>query len=291
MRSKDNERLQEGTFDTGEINLHYVQWTGDAASGAPLILLHGTTQSWRDWALVAEAIAAGRPVFAIDARGHGRSGRVPNGYRLVDFPRDQQAFLREAEREPAVLVGHSLGALNAIYIAAETPELVRTIVLEDPPLYVNERGLGDFAALFRELKALDESNLGLDALAAKVAEDSRVSPAAARPRAEWLAQADPQTLGQVLDGLAYEGWDTDTLLVRITCPVLLLVGEAKLGSALKPVEAVRAERKLANGRIAFIEHGGHRLHGERPEAFLSAVREFLQSLEENVDMEQPRAQT
>ncbi|MGH8504273.1 MAG: alpha/beta fold hydrolase [Gammaproteobacteria bacterium] len=271
--------MHEDTIDTGDIQLHYAQWTDGAASATPLVLLHGVTQSLRYWTPVVDAIGAERRVFALDSRGHGRSGRVENGYRFIDYPRDQQAFLREVVREPAILIGHSLGGMNAVYIAAETPELVRAIVLEDPPLYFSERGMGVFEPIFRGLKALAESDLTVDEIAARLPELTRAPPAFARYHAECLMQLDPQTLGQALDGSALAPWNTDELLARITCPVLLLFGETKRGGALDVPEVQRAERKLAHCRTVFVKGVGHMLHVDRPEIFAGAVRKFLTEIE------------
>jgi pimeloyl-ACP methyl ester carboxylesterase len=140
-----------------------------------------------------------------------RSGWLEDGYRFIDYPHDQQMFLREIVRAPAVLIGHSLGGMNALYIAAETPELVRAIVLEDPPLYF-EQGLSVFEPTFRAIKALAESNLPIENLALKVTEVTRAPLEFARTHAEYIVQLDPQTLGQLLDGSAFELWRTDALL-------------------------------------------------------------------------------
>jgi pimeloyl-ACP methyl ester carboxylesterase len=64
---------------------------------------------WADWR-----------VYELDHRGHGRGG-----YRIVDFAADTIEFLRRRIERPAVLVGHSLGAMIAIAVAAEAPDLVR----------------------------------------------------------------------------------------------------------------------------------------------------------------------
>lgn len=176
--------LTEDTFDTGEVNLHYVQWADDGTSRPPLVLLHGVTQSWGYWAPLFQALGSGRRIFAVDARGHAHSGRVANGYRLVDYPRDQQAFLHEVVRELAVVIGHSLGGMNAIYIAAEIPELVRGIVVEDPPLYWAERDLGVFREIFQSLKKLAESALNVEQTAEEIARQMPQVPLAfarARP--------------------------------------------------------------------------------------------------------------
>ncbi|MCZ6570826.1 MAG: alpha/beta hydrolase [Deltaproteobacteria bacterium] len=271
--------VTEAKFDTGEVKLHYAERIDDAPSGAPLVLLHGTSTSWLRWVLVLDAIGSGRRLFALDARGHGRSGRVPNGYRYIDYPRDQQAFLRAVVREPAVRVGSSLGGLNAIYIAAETPELVRALVLVDPPLYKNETGPAAFGSMFRAFKELAESDLTAGEISERLAGQVPELPLEFAPAlAQFLVWLDPQTPGQVLDGSAFGSWRSDELPERITCPLQLLVGEAALGGALETTEVERAEKKLANCQTVFMNDAGHNPHVEQPEAFSRTVRQFLEAL-------------
>ena len=92
---------------------------------------------------------------------------------------------------------------------------------------------------------------------------------------DWL---DPRTLGQALDGSMFESWSTDALLRRIRCPVQLLVGEAALGGAIELGEAKRAENQLAYCQTVFMKGVGHNIQFEQPDAFSSAVRQFLDAL-------------
>ena len=99
--------------------------------GPPLLFLHGLGRCGRDFAPLFAGLAPwGRPI-AVDHRGHGRSGRTAD-YRVVDYVADAIAVLRTLE-QPAVLIGHSLGALTALGVAAAEPERVRGAVLLDPP--------------------------------------------------------------------------------------------------------------------------------------------------------------
>jgi hypothetical protein len=59
--------------------------------------------------------------------------------------------------------------MNAIYIAAKTPELVRAIVVEGPPLYWAERDLGVFRETFQSLKKLAEPALNVEQIAEEIA--------------------------------------------------------------------------------------------------------------------------
>ncbi len=274
--------LTEGTCDTGEVVLHYVRWADATARHTPLVLLHGITYSWQYWTPLFEKIGSGRLIYAVDARGHGKSGRVRDGYRLIDYPRDQQVFLRQVVKEPAVVIGHSLGAMNALTLAAENPKGVRALVLEDPPLYFGERGFGLFEPLFSRLKMLSESDLDVEGIAEEIANVMPGIPLTlARAHAQCLIQLDPQTLGQALDGAVFASWHTDPLLTSITCPVLLLVGDVALGGALTPAEANRAEKALAACRTILMRHVGHMIHTEQPRAFAENVRTFLHSLKES----------
>ena len=73
-------------------------------------------------------------LYAPDLRGFGLSGRAPGAYRVLDYAGDVIAFLRGVVRGPAAVVGHSLGAIVAIAVAADASDLVRAAVLEEPPL-------------------------------------------------------------------------------------------------------------------------------------------------------------
>src|ERR1700676_4958361 len=105
------------------------------AAGPPLLLLHGITRCWRDFMTLMPMLAPRWHVHALDFRGHGRSSRTPGAYLLVDYLRDASTILHGHFREPAVVYGHSLGALTAIALAAQAPAAVRALVLEDPPSF------------------------------------------------------------------------------------------------------------------------------------------------------------
>lgn len=96
----------------------------------PVVLLPGTGLTARDWDHVAHDLAAHRTTHAVDLRGHGDSDR-PGRYSTALMAADVAALLDVLD-EPAVdLVGHSLGGLVALRVAAERPGRVRRLVLED----------------------------------------------------------------------------------------------------------------------------------------------------------------
>jgi 2-(acetamidomethylene)succinate hydrolase len=104
-----------------------------SGSGAPpVIFLHGITGSAGVWEPIAARVAERWAAVAVDQRGHGRSAR-PKGevYNAEDYAGDVAALIDDLGLGPAVLVGHSLGARNAMVAAARYPDRVRGVVAID----------------------------------------------------------------------------------------------------------------------------------------------------------------
>ena len=121
--------LREKSFDTGELTLNYAE---GPASGPPLLLLHGLTGWWQSFQPLIPRLTPTWQIYACDLRGHGKSGRVADRYRLTDYVQDIVTFLRQQIITPTILLGHSLGALTALGAAADLPQRVHALVLLDP---------------------------------------------------------------------------------------------------------------------------------------------------------------
>jgi pimeloyl-ACP methyl ester carboxylesterase len=107
-------------------SLRVAAWQG---TGSPVLAIHGITSSSRSWPFLAQAL--GRPVFAPDLRGRGRSNHLPGPVGMAAHAEDCAAVLREVAGEPTVVVGHSMGGFVATVLAARHPDLVRALVLVD----------------------------------------------------------------------------------------------------------------------------------------------------------------
>jgi pimeloyl-ACP methyl ester carboxylesterase len=107
-------------------SLRVAAWPG---TGSPVLAIHGITSSSRSWPFLAEAL--GRPVFAPDLRGRGRSSRLPGPVGMIAHAEDCAAVVRAVADEPVVVVGHSMGGFVATVLAARSPDLVRALVLVD----------------------------------------------------------------------------------------------------------------------------------------------------------------
>jgi pimeloyl-ACP methyl ester carboxylesterase len=102
----------------------------ESGTGPGILFLHGYACSSRDWMPVADSISRTHPGYAPDFPGHGESReQAPLTFdELVHFAADaiQRQFW-----QPPVLVGHSMGGMVGIALAADQPDLVSGIVLAD----------------------------------------------------------------------------------------------------------------------------------------------------------------
>jgi pimeloyl-ACP methyl ester carboxylesterase len=144
-------------------------------AGPDVLLLHGLGEDldvWWERGWVA-ALAARRRVIAFDARGHGRSSK-PHGrerYRASDRVADACAVLDAVGAASIDVVGYSMGAWTALYLARDAPARVRCIVAGGAPA-----GGQSLAALRGALAA------GLPALLSAVEGQCGPLPAAVRTR-------------------------------------------------------------------------------------------------------------
>ncbi len=288
--------LQERSFDTGSITLNLAE---GPASGPPLVLLHGGSGRWQAAEPLIPALVGSWQLFAPDLRGHGKSGRAAWGYHVQDYAGDIVALLREREREPAVLFGHSLGGIIALMVAAQHPELVRAVIVGDSPLTSaswqavllrDREGL----RMWRDLSGGQQPfEKIVEALKNAPLVSTPGTPTTARMRDVWgedapvyawlatnLYQQDPNVLGILIDDFeqAAAGYEMEIVLPAIRCPVLLLQSDPTCGGLLTDADVARALELLARPTHAHLAGVSHILHGDRADAVLEAMLPFLGSI-------------
>ena len=268
--------LTERTFDTGEVAINYVE---SSATGPLLIMLHGMAATWQVFETTIPFLAVRWRVVAADLRGHGRSGRVAGRYTLLDYVRDVAALHRHLSDEPAVVVGSSLGAMVAIGLAAEDPDSVRAVVLEDPPLGFASGAPGATQPAHagmvetRDLVAAGHSAPELvRMLTPRMQGQDGVT---IRRRAASLSHVDPDLLTTYIEDRCYTGFDLAERLRRVTCPALLLQGNPALGGALSDSEARWAASLMADCVHVSLPEAGHGIRGALPDRYRSLVTGFL----------------
>lgn len=122
---------QQVTLPNGNI-INYGELPGD---GPALLLIHGQMGAWEDYASVMPELHKNWHIYAIDLYGHGESSHKEELYYLDINGNDIIWFIENVIQQETVVSGHSNGALTAAYIAAYGGDMVKGVVLEDPPVF------------------------------------------------------------------------------------------------------------------------------------------------------------
>ena len=115
----------------GGVQLHY-EVTG---SGEPLVLVHGSWGDHHNWDPVVAELARSFRVLAYDRRGHSASERPAGQGSVFEDADDLAALIDELGLAPAHVVGNSFGAIVTLRAATRRPDVFRTLVAHEPPLF------------------------------------------------------------------------------------------------------------------------------------------------------------
>jgi pimeloyl-ACP methyl ester carboxylesterase len=242
---------------------------------------------------VIPALAARWTVCALDFRGHGASSPAQSQYRVIDYVDDVEALLQTLD-EPAVVFGHSLGAMVAVAAAARVPNKVRALILEDPPLDTMGERIADtvYLGYFREIDRLIADAPAVDELARSLSELRFVEPvsgtatrlgdvrdpASLRFAAASLLRMDRSVLAPIIERRWLEGFDRTAICRAVRCPTLLLQADLAAGGMLTEDDARRMQSEICDCHRVPFAGAGHLLHSFETPSVLRVVTAFLESL-------------
>jgi non-heme chloroperoxidase len=249
------------------IQLHYVE-KGDA-TGVPVVMLHGVTDSWRSFEHVLPHLPDDIRAIAVTQRGHGESAK-PDGYAIEDLAGDVVDLLDELEIERAVVVGHSMGSWVAQQVAIDHPERLLGVVLAgsfggrpgDDPLMVEFAG---------EMASLT------DPITDKVArdfQDSTVASPLPPGQMDTFVAESLKVPARVWNDTFTGFLEVDQVegLAAMTTPALQVWGELDAFIPRKIQDELL--ETLPDTRLEVYEGVGHAVHWERPERFAADVTAF-----------------
>jgi pimeloyl-ACP methyl ester carboxylesterase len=117
------------TLDRSGVRLFYLE---SGSGDPPIVFVHGWTCDHSYFSPQLEHFERSHRVVGVDLRGHGASD-VPEGdYSMPTLADDVAWLCDELGLQGAVVVGHSMGAIVCVQVAAAHPELVSAVVLVDP---------------------------------------------------------------------------------------------------------------------------------------------------------------
>jgi pimeloyl-ACP methyl ester carboxylesterase len=250
-------------------------------SGEPVVLVHGLGGWAGNWQAVAPALSRTRRVIVPDLPGHGGS-QPRRGARNLDPLVDAVVEILEHEDAlPAAWIGHSLGALVGVHAALRRPEAVRSLVLAAAPGIASSSRLAELTLTVlgvlkpgrvagRRSEHVSRSRLGrtLTFGGWGVADPAGLAP----ELAQAFLDGPPQHTDTLTAGRALVASDPRERLHEVSCPCLCLWGAndnwVPLADGMEYARRLRAPLRA-------IADCGHLLIGERPDAVIAAVCDFL----------------
>jgi proline iminopeptidase len=237
-------------------------------------------------------------LIVYDQRGNGRSSDVPDSTRLTirDHVADLELIRAQFRLDRATFLGHSWGAdLVALYSAAH-PDRVTRLILVDPgpprdePFDAQSR-VGRMAgfdsaglAKFRTLAGAVLADTARDRaglcrtffeffLRNYYVDRARMRSAVATDCAyPGYSIKRANRVSRFTEGSGYEGRRWDTLVTRITAPVLVIHGDRDF---IPVGSSATWARAFPSGRLLVIEGSSHSPFEDRPDRFFPAVLGFL----------------
>lgn len=249
--------------------------TPDAAKPT-LVFIHGVLNDHSVWILQSRWFANhGWNVLAVDLPGHCRSAGAPPA-SVEDAARFVIALLDAAGVGKAVLVGHSFGSLIALEVASRAPERVSHLAMVGTafPMVVSPALLD--AALNDPQRAIAMVNTFSHSMMAP--------PPSSLGPGTWLHGSSRALMRRVLASnrdanvfhigfMACNDYaNGEAAMASVTCPVLLLLGEA---DQMTPPRAARALAAKARAAKVVTVQAGHSLMSEAPDAVLFALADFV----------------
>ena len=112
------------------VTLHYVE----QGKGVPVVFVHGSLSDYGYWRDQVGAFAKHYRVIAYSRRYNFPNTNPPiDGYSAITDSDDLAALVKTLHLGRVYLVGHSYGALTALFLETRHPELLRAVVLAEPP--------------------------------------------------------------------------------------------------------------------------------------------------------------
>jgi len=280
-------RVFDRTLHAIDVNGTRLTYRLSGDSGAtPVVFVHGSLGDLKSWSGQENPFAQIYRILVYSRRYHPPNPQANDDqtYSPKLHAEDLAALLLTLDIAPAHIVGSSYGAYTALQLARDHPQLVRSLVLAEPPIFSLLTGseAGDSArrafytygldparAAFAHGDSVRGLRLFFDAGAGRGAFDRL--PAAAR--ADMLAHAFEMRRELLAERAQYLPPVTCGELGRITTPVLLVRGER----SPRMFQLIMDElaRCLQSDTTAVIPGAGHPPHAGNPSYYNQVVARFI----------------
>ena len=246
--------------------------------GIPLLMIQGLGSDSRGWALQRLAMGRRYRCIAIDNRGVGTSTNAPHPFSLEQMARDAVSVLDAEGVDTAHVMGASMGGAIAQIVAVRHGERVRGLVLACTACRHHawrRELLADWAAAVTDRGMSALSDEGLRWL---------IGPRVHRRFGPWInllgrvvMQGDPEHFAAQVDAILALDDDVRFELRDVKAPTLVITGSQDM---LTPFgDAEELAEMIPGARLRELRGAAHGLMVEQPNAYNSAVLEFLREVD------------
>ena len=285
LRAKDEAPpLKEVTLSNG-VALHYVE----QGTGTPVIFVHGSLGDYTYWKEQIGTLAKHFHVVDYSRRYNwpNENKAVPN-YSAETDADDLAELIKSLHLSPANVVGHSYGALTGLFLAIRHPELLRRLVLAEPPAvplleHLSGKNAQEGKKLYEDIQArmvvpmhdhfvAGDRTAGIATFLTYLSNDPEAwqnMPVAAQ--AKTLRDAHEWEV-MMTTGVLFPAIEPDSIR-QIRTPVLLISG-AKSFHFLTLIDDELA-RLLPNSQHLIVPDAGHDMWVQAPKLCRTRVEQFL----------------
>ena len=262
------------------MRLHFVNW--GTAGFPPVLFLHGGGLTARTWDLVCLALRTSFHCLALDQRGHGDSEWSPGlDYGTAAHVADLEELIAHLRLDRPVLVGQSMGALNALTYAERHAAELGGLVLVDMTPNVRLEGtqrIFDFVTAPAELDSVEafverakQFNPRRDP---RLLRRSLLHNLRQLPNGKWTWKYDRRHMTRErLASLRDQVGRLWEMIGTVTCPTLVVRGERS--DVVTPESAAALASALPDGESVTIADAGHTVQGDNPRGLAEALEPFL----------------
>ncbi len=263
------------------MRFHYLDWGNQGKR--PILFLHGGGLNAHTYDLVCLALRTEYHCLALDQRGHGDSEWSPvMDYDMKTHAGDIEALVGYLGLERFVLVGMSMGGVNAIQYAGQHPERLAALVVIDigPDMQIpGGQRIRDFMTQPTEGGSIDE--FIARALAFNPRRDRRLLRRSLlhnlrrtpEGKLAWKWDPRPRRAGFDPQRFAERRTRLWEQVDRISCPTLVVRGGES--DVFSDENARTFAQRLRDGRYVVVERAGHTVQGDDPAGLVREMRAFL----------------
>lgn len=265
-----------------------IAYVDSGGTGSPIVFVHGLSSYTSFWEYQIPAFTGEHRVLALDLPGYGASARPDAPCTPPWYANVVSAWMTAVGVDKATVVGHSMGGQIALTLAITAPERVERLVLSAPAglepfnpgaakfmkdFWTERRAIGTTEEQVRAnflTQVFNRRDAGVERL---IEERVRLGLS---PRFAGTSVAVARSVAGMLD------YPVRERLGQVKVPTLVVFGTADrmipnpifTGGATRSIARV-AEERIPGARVVMIPGAGHTVHHDAPDAFNTALKEFL----------------